>query len=106
MPESTLFGGGLAKDIYEEMLDESMADVMARRGGLGLADAIIRSMEPQGTVLTPEQMRTLSPDAFPVRGLAPEEEPLPLDEDVAGKSPVVGLPPEIPTTPRWFGVER
>ena len=46
--DSGLFGGGEQMKLYEGMHDQQMSLAMARRGGLGLADAIERRLSPQG----------------------------------------------------------
>ncbi|NGX16218.1 flagellar assembly peptidoglycan hydrolase FlgJ [Wenzhouxiangella sp. XN24] len=46
--DSGLFGGGESQKLYEEMHDQQLSLAMARRGGLGIADAIERQLLPQG----------------------------------------------------------
>jgi flagellar protein FlgJ len=40
IPESTLFDGGRAQEIYEQMIDERLADHIAASGQFGLAEMI------------------------------------------------------------------
>ena len=41
-PES--FGGGAGEDAFASLLVREQADLMARRGGIGLADRIVQSL--------------------------------------------------------------
>lgn len=44
VPKSGLLDGGLAEDIYRDMLDVEIAERMARRGGMGLGDMLYRQL--------------------------------------------------------------
>nr|WP_280819655.1 rod-binding protein [Tianweitania sediminis] len=37
----TVYGGGMAGDIWKSMLAEQIAGVMAKRGGIGIADRLL-----------------------------------------------------------------
>jgi peptidoglycan hydrolase FlgJ len=39
-----MFGGGHAEEVYQSMLHQELGGVIAKRGGIGLADAITRQM--------------------------------------------------------------
>lgn len=43
--ESGLFGNGMSGDIYGSMFDEKIAEAIASKGGLGIADIIIESIK-------------------------------------------------------------
>jgi len=38
------FGGGFSESIYRSMINEQYAQVMSRRGGVGVADAVLREI--------------------------------------------------------------
>lgn len=40
----SLFGGGAGDKIYRSMFNEETANAIARRGGVGIADAVYRNM--------------------------------------------------------------
>lgn len=46
--ESGLFGNGMSGDIYGSMFDEKIAEAIASKGGLGIADIIIESIKRNG----------------------------------------------------------
>jgi murein DD-endopeptidase MepM/ murein hydrolase activator NlpD len=60
VPESTMLQGGLAGDVFGDMLDEELTTRVGETGGLGLANAIALQL---GATLAPDRAR------FP--GLAP-----------------------------------
>jgi len=39
-----MFGGGQGEAVYRSMLNERYAESIARRGGIGIADAVMREM--------------------------------------------------------------
>jgi Rod binding domain-containing protein len=39
-----LFGGGAAEQMWQPMLVDEMAKMLARRGGIGIADAVYKEM--------------------------------------------------------------
>lgn len=43
--EDDIFNGGMAQDIFEDMLYEEYGRIMARTGSLGIADLIVRQYE-------------------------------------------------------------
>lgn len=43
--KSGLLDGGSAEETYNEMLNQALADDLSRRGGLGLAEQIVRRIE-------------------------------------------------------------
>ncbi|NQT20639.1 MAG: rod-binding protein [Planctomycetes bacterium] len=43
--KSGLLDGGSAEETYREMLNQALADAVARRGGLGLAEQIAKQIE-------------------------------------------------------------
>ncbi len=47
VPESNLFGEEKGREIFREMLDGEFARLMTGRGGIGIADFIVRSLEKQ-----------------------------------------------------------
>lgn len=50
-----LGGGGMGEQIFRPMLVERYAEAIARAGGVGIADAVVREMlRMQGDVVTPE----------------------------------------------------
>jgi flagellar protein FlgJ len=44
VPESGLLGGDSAMGMYRDMLDQQLANHVSRRGGLGLADVMMRQL--------------------------------------------------------------
>lgn len=50
-PDDDMFNGGMAQDIFEDMLYEEYARMLSQEGGLGIADMIVRQFE--GTVASP-----------------------------------------------------
>ncbi len=55
--EDDLFDGGMAQDIFEDMLYEEYARMMSRTGSLGIADMIVRQYEHtvSAQVVNPER---------------------------------------------------
>jgi soluble lytic murein transglycosylase-like protein len=45
VPESSLFGPGLAGDFYKSLFDEKIAEAVASKNGIGLADIIIENLQ-------------------------------------------------------------
>lgn len=45
VPQSELFGKSSGRDLFQEMLDGEYARLMVRRGGLGLADMLVRQLD-------------------------------------------------------------
>jgi len=43
IPESGLLGSGVEKEIFTSIMDEKIANSMAERGGLGLADFFLKN---------------------------------------------------------------
>ena len=43
--KSGLMDGGSAEEMYREMLNQALSDELARRGGLGLAEQIVKRIE-------------------------------------------------------------
>lgn len=52
VPESGLFGKSHGRELFEEMLDGEYSRHIAGHGGLGLADVMVRQLEPQGPAKT------------------------------------------------------
>ena len=46
VPEDGLFKGITGKDTYMTMVDQQLASALAERGGIGLADILLKHMEP------------------------------------------------------------
>jgi len=44
IPKSTLFGNDPGRKIFDEMLDGEFARVMSKRGGIGIAEFMVRGM--------------------------------------------------------------
>ncbi len=44
--ESGLFGNGLGSDTYTDLFNEELSKVMSERGGIGLADMLVKHMQP------------------------------------------------------------
>jgi peptidoglycan hydrolase FlgJ len=44
LESDTLFGGGPGEDIYRSMMVEEYGKVIARSGGIGIADAVAREL--------------------------------------------------------------
>lgn len=44
VPADTMFGGGHAEDIYKGMMAEHLGNAVAKRGGLGLAPALMEEV--------------------------------------------------------------
>lgn len=57
LPKDTesVYGGGLAGEMWQSMLAEQMAEVMAKRGGIGIADRILRDHYMEGEHKVPLQ---------------------------------------------------
>jgi Rod binding domain-containing protein len=43
-----LTGSGFAGGMFKDMLDEALSDSMAKAGGIGIADAVIDQIDPDG----------------------------------------------------------
>jgi len=48
-PETDLFNGGMAQDIFDDMLYDEYARMIAKSGTLGIADLIVKQYEGQVT---------------------------------------------------------
>ncbi|MDH4246617.1 MAG: rod-binding protein [Deltaproteobacteria bacterium] len=46
VPKSDLFGNSKGQEIFEEMLDGEYAKNMVDKGGIGLADMLVRQFDP------------------------------------------------------------
>jgi flagellar protein FlgJ len=58
--ESGLFGNGMGADTYTDLFNEKLSEVMAERGGIGLADMLVKHLEPDSK--TPEgKTKTVAP---------------------------------------------
>ena len=44
--KSSLFGQGLASEIYQEMFDDYLAEAIGKAGGFGLNEMIVQDMQP------------------------------------------------------------
>ena len=67
-----------AQDLYQEMMDREVALLVARNGGLGMADAMVRQLSGASAPVDEEAaVDTLAPQASPPAGLplAPAAEP-------------------------------
>ena len=49
VPQSSLFGDGLGKDIYFSIMDRQMGEEMARRESLGIASMLYRELSKRLT---------------------------------------------------------
>src|SRR5882757_727075 len=47
--ESGLFGNGMGADTYTDLFNEKLSQVMAERGGIGLADMVMKHIQPAST---------------------------------------------------------
>lgn len=52
--EGTFIEGSMASRMYRDMLDETLADKLAERGVLGLAELIVRQLDPAKTSASSE----------------------------------------------------
>jgi soluble lytic murein transglycosylase-like protein len=59
IPDSGLFGEGMAGDIYQSMFDESIATAIAGKGSFQLADTILRSFDADKENTTQRTGQTL-----------------------------------------------
>lgn len=50
VPESGLLGNLKGQEIFREMLDGEFVRLMSERGGIGLADFLVRTLEDRGLV--------------------------------------------------------
>lgn len=57
LPKDTdsVYGGGVAGEMWQSMLAEQLGNVMARRGGIGIADRILSDHYRQGDEIVPIQ---------------------------------------------------
>lgn len=64
LPKDTesVYGGGLAGEMWQSMLAEQLGDVMAKRGGIGIADRILREHYMDGESKVPLQGVSRDPD--------------------------------------------
>lgn len=49
VPQESFLGSGPGKEIYDALLDESLAEKMAERGGIGLAKLLVKKMADQAS---------------------------------------------------------
>ncbi|MDI6638658.1 MAG: rod-binding protein [Bacillota bacterium] len=47
VPKDDLFGGGRGEDVFQSMFDQEIAKKMAGRGGIGLAEILVRQLSRQ-----------------------------------------------------------
>lgn len=47
VPQDDLFGGGRGEDLFQSMFDQEIAEEMAGRGGIGLAEILYRQLSRQ-----------------------------------------------------------
>ncbi len=59
VPKSDLLGGGMAKEIYTSMLDEQLAQKVAKAGGIGLAKILLRQFEKAKVGNSAEQIHKM-----------------------------------------------
>lgn len=45
VPKDGLFGGGTGEEIYTSMLDETLSKEMAKKGGIGIAELMLKQLE-------------------------------------------------------------
>ena len=64
LPKDTesVYGGGVAGEMWQSMLAEQIGEVMAKRGGIGIADRILRDHYRQGEDVIPLQGVSNDPD--------------------------------------------
>jgi len=87
MPQDGVFESDQSR-FYQELLDGQLSQVLAARGGTGLAEALVRQLAPVDTA-APEH-----PDGLP---LAPPARAFPLDRESRGlRLPVDAPPPLLP----------
>lgn len=57
LPKDTesVYGGGVAGEMWQSMLAEQLGEVMAKRGGIGIADRILRDHYRDGEEVVPLQ---------------------------------------------------
>lgn len=69
---ATVYGGGMAGDMWKSMLAQQLGEVMARRGGIGIADRVLGDHYRQG-----EKMTALSgpPQSFEAASAGPKDPP-------------------------------
>jgi len=53
--KSSLFGDGLASEVYQEMFDDYLAEAIGKAGGLGLGKMLVQQLEPEQPRLTQEE---------------------------------------------------
>jgi murein DD-endopeptidase MepM/ murein hydrolase activator NlpD len=77
---SELLGGGFAGQMFQEMLDEALADSMAEAGGLGIADIVAADMRGERATLRPGKLSHAPAHAAAVyRTTAPRLSVAPVD---------------------------
>ncbi|MFQ5705969.1 MAG: transglycosylase SLT domain-containing protein [bacterium] len=59
IPNSNLFGKGQSGDIYKSLFDEKIAEAVASKGGIGLADIIIEDLQRNDERQTPASGQSL-----------------------------------------------
>lgn len=62
-PDDDMFNGGMAQDIFEDMLYEEYARMLSQEGGLGIADMIVQQFEGAGAPASPDAARRAA-DAY------------------------------------------
>lgn len=64
LPKDTesVYGGGLAGEMWQSMLAEQLGEVMAKRGGIGIADRVLRDHYMEGERMVPLQGVSQDPD--------------------------------------------
>jgi Rod binding domain-containing protein len=61
LPEDSLLGNSNAKDIYTEMYDESLANELAKAGGIGLAAMMYKQLAAAENAKKPVQVPEIKP---------------------------------------------
>ena len=60
--------GGFGRGFYQDLMDDELAKALARRGGLGLADVLVRGMNP---AVTPARNPSSSGAGQPINNPSP-----------------------------------
>ncbi|CAG1065607.1 Murein DD-endopeptidase MepM [uncultured bacterium] len=75
--KSELFDGGNAEDIYTSMLDTELSKNMAKSGGIGLADMLLRQLS-DGTGESPAELQPVAPKPFVMEAAPVKAAPAPV----------------------------
>jgi murein DD-endopeptidase MepM/ murein hydrolase activator NlpD len=76
--KSELFHGGNAEDIYTSMLDTELSKSMAKSGGIGLADMLLRQLS-DGSGEPPAQLQPVAPRSFVMEAAPAKAAPAPVE---------------------------